>query len=199
MGKGQVWINGESIGRYWPAYKASGNCGACNYAGWFNEKKCLRKCGEATQRWYHVPRSFLRPTGNLLVIFEEWGGNPYGISLVKRQVDSVCADIFEWQPQLMNWKMQASGKVAKPLRPKAHLSCGPGQKISSIKFASFGSPEGVCGSFRQGSCHAFHSYDIFNKYCIGWNSCTVPVTPEAFGGDPCPNVMKKLSVEAVCS
>nr|GMD32323.1 beta-galactosidase-like [Ipomoea batatas] len=199
MGKGQVWINGESIGRYWPAYKASGNCGACNYGGWFNEKKCLRKCGEATQRWYHVPRSFLRPTGNLLVIFEEWGGNPYGISLVKRQVDSVCADIFEWQPQLMNWKMQASGKVAKPLRPKAHLSCGPDQKISSIKFASFGSPEGVCGSFRQGSCHAFHSYDIFNKYCIGWNSCTVPVTPEAFGGDPCPNVMKKLSVEAVCS
>lgn len=52
MGKGQVWINGQSIGRYWPAYKASGNCGACNYAGWFDEKKCLRKCGEATQRWY---------------------------------------------------------------------------------------------------------------------------------------------------
>ncbi|KAH0691029.1 hypothetical protein KY289_018387 [Solanum tuberosum] len=41
MGKGQVWINGQSLGRYWPGYKASGNCGACNYAGWFDEKKCL--------------------------------------------------------------------------------------------------------------------------------------------------------------
>ncbi|RAL42410.1 hypothetical protein DM860_017590 [Cuscuta australis] len=163
MGKGQAWINGQSIGRYWPANTASGSCGTCNYAGWYDENKCLSNCGEATQRWYHVPRSFLHPTGNLLVIFEEWGGNPYGISLVKREVESVCADIYEWQPQLMNWKMQSSGEVNKPLRPKAHLSCGPGQKISSIKFASFGTPEGVCGSFRQGSCHAFRSYDIFHK------------------------------------
>ncbi|GMQ08367.1 hypothetical protein CsSME_00052118 [Camellia sinensis var. sinensis] len=199
MGKGNVWINGKSIGRYWPGYKATGSCSACNYAGWFYEKKCLSNCGEASQRWYHVPRSWLYPTGNLLVVFEEWGGNPYGISLVKRQVGSVCADIFEWQPTLVNWQLQASGKVNRPLRPKAHLSCSPGQKISSIKFASFGTPEGVCGSFRQGSCHAFHSYDIFEKYCIGQQSCSVPVVPEAFGGDPCPSVMKKLSVEVICS
>ncbi|KZV31821.1 hypothetical protein F511_25934 [Dorcoceras hygrometricum] len=34
MSKGQVWINGQSIGRYWNQYKASGsNCGACNYSG----------------------------------------------------------------------------------------------------------------------------------------------------------------------
>ncbi|XP_058227609.1 beta-galactosidase [Rhododendron vialii] len=199
MGKGQVWINGQSIGRYWPGYKASGTCPACNYAGWFNEKKCLSKCGEASQRWYHVPRSWLYPTGNLLVVFEELGGNPYGISLVKREIDSVCADIFEWQPTLTNWQLQASGKVKKPLHPKAHLRCAPGQKITSIKFASFGTPQGVCGSFREGSCHAHHSYDAFEKYCIGQESCSVPVAPEAFGGDPCPNVMKKVSVEAICS
>ncbi|KAL2243239.1 beta-galactosidase-like [Sesamum indicum] len=199
MSKGQVWINGQSIGRYWNQYKASGDCVPCNYAGWFNEKKCLGNCGEASQRWYHVPRSWLYPTGNLLVVFEEWGGNPYEISLVKREVASVCADIFEWQPTLVNWQMLASGEVNKPLRPKAHLSCASGQKISSIKFASFGTPEGVCGDFRQGSCHAFHSYDVFERYCVGQQSCTVPVTPEIFGGDPCPNIMKKLFVEAVCS
>ncbi|KAF8011596.1 hypothetical protein BT93_J2014 [Corymbia citriodora subsp. variegata] len=99
----------------------------------------------------------------------------------------------------MNYQMQASGKVNKPLRPKAHLSCSPGQKISSIKFASFGTPAGVCGSFHEGSCHALHSYDVFQRTCVGQNSCTVPVTPEIFGGDPCPSVMKKLSVEAICS
>ncbi|PSS07352.1 Beta-galactosidase [Actinidia chinensis var. chinensis] len=199
MGKGQIWINGQSIGRYWPRYKASGNCGTCNYAGWFNEKKCLRNCGEASQRWYHVPRSWLHPKGNLLVVFEEWGGNPYGISLVKREMESVCTDIYEWQPTLTNWQLQSSGKVNKPLRPKAHLQCAPGQKISSIKFASFGTPEGVCGSFHEGSCHAHHSYDVFQKYCIGQQSCAVPVVPEAFGGDPCPDVMKKLSAEVICS
>ncbi|KAJ9537635.1 hypothetical protein OSB04_030368 [Centaurea solstitialis] len=199
MGKGQIWINGLSIGRYWPAYKASGSCSTCSYAGYFSEKKCLSKCGEASQKWYHVPRSWLKPRGNLLVVFEELGGTPYGISLVKRSVYSVCADIYEWQPSLMNYLMQTSGKAAKPLRPKAHLSCSPGQKISSIKFASFGTPLGGCGSYREGSCHAHNSYDAFNKLCIGQQSCTVPVTPEIFGGDPCPKVMKKLSVEAICT
>ncbi|XP_047317003.1 beta-galactosidase-like [Impatiens glandulifera] len=199
MGKGQVWINGESIGRYWPAYKASGNCGTCNYTGWFDEKKCLSSCGEPSQRWYHVPRSWLKPSGNLLVVFEEWGGDPFGITLVKREVGSVCANIFEWQPTLVNWQLLSSGKVEKPLRPKAHLSCAPGQHISSIKFASFGTPEGSCGAFTQGGCHAVHSYDAFERVCIGNNSCSVRVTPEMFGGDPCPSVMKRLSVEAICS
>ncbi|CAA0410308.1 unnamed protein product [Arabidopsis thaliana] len=83
MGKGQVWINGRNIGRHWPAYKAQGSCGRCNYAGTFDAKKCLSNCGEASQRWYHVPRSWLK-SQNLIVVFEEFGGDPNGISLVKR-------------------------------------------------------------------------------------------------------------------
>ncbi|XP_027919418.1 beta-galactosidase-like [Vigna unguiculata] len=93
MGKGQVWINGRSIGRHWPANKARGGCGDCYYAGTYNEKKCLTNCGEPSQRWYHVPRSWLYPTGNYLVVFEEWGGDPFGITLMKRTVESgVCAE-----------------------------------------------------------------------------------------------------------
>ncbi|RZC00781.1 beta-galactosidase 1-like [Glycine soja] len=199
MGKGQVWINGQSLGRYWPAYKASGSCGYCNYAGTYNEKKCGSNCGQASQRWYHVPHSWLKPTGNLLVVFEELGGDPNGIFLVRRDIDSVCADIYEWQPNLVSYDMQASGKVRSPVRPKAHLSCGPGQKISSIKFASFGTPVGSCGNYREGSCHAHKSYDAFQKNCVGQSWCTVTVSPEIFGGDPCPSVMKKLSVEAICT
>ncbi|KAG7023656.1 hypothetical protein SDJN02_14682 [Cucurbita argyrosperma subsp. argyrosperma] len=84
MSKGQVWINGQSIGRHWPTYTARGSCGKCSYAGTFNEKKCHSSCGEPSQRWYHVPRAWLEPSGNLLVIFEELGGNPEAISLVKR-------------------------------------------------------------------------------------------------------------------
>ncbi|KAK4344317.1 hypothetical protein RND71_037411 [Anisodus tanguticus] len=84
MGKGQIWINGEGVGRHWPGYIAQGDCSKCNYAGTFNEKKCQTNCGQPSQRWYHFPRSWLKPSGNLLVVFEEWGGNPTGISLVKR-------------------------------------------------------------------------------------------------------------------
>lgn len=84
MGKGQIWINGEGVGRHWPGYIAQGDCSKCSYAGTFNEKKCQTNCGQPSQRWYHVPRSWLKPSGNLLVVFEEWGGNPTGISLVRR-------------------------------------------------------------------------------------------------------------------
>lgn len=50
MGKGQAWVNGHLIGRYW-SYKASGNCGGCSYAGTYSEKKCQANCGDASQRW----------------------------------------------------------------------------------------------------------------------------------------------------
>ncbi|XVE69810.1 hypothetical protein DITRI_Ditri10aG0021500 [Diplodiscus trichospermus] len=85
MGKGQVWINGQSLGRYWMAY-AKGNCGACSYSGTYRSPKCQSGCGEPTQRWYHVPRSWLKPRQNLLVVFEELGGDASKISLVKRAI-----------------------------------------------------------------------------------------------------------------
>ncbi|KAJ9183823.1 hypothetical protein P3X46_007630 [Hevea brasiliensis] len=198
MGKGQVWVNGRSVGRHWPGYIARGSCGDCNYAGTFDDKKCRSNCGEPSQRWYHVPRSWVNPSGNLLVVFEEWGGDPSAISLVKRSTGSVCADIFEGQPSLKNWKMIALGKFDH-LQPKAHLWCPSGQKISQIKFASYGMPQGTCGSFREGNCHAHKSYDAFEKKCVGKQSCSITVAPEVFGGDPCPTSLKKLSVEAVCS
>ncbi|CAJ2637955.1 unnamed protein product [Trifolium pratense] len=84
MGKGEIWVNGHSIGRHWPAYIARGNCGGCNYAGTFTDKKCRTNCGQSTQKWYHIPRSWLNPSGNFLAVLEEWGGDPTGISLVKR-------------------------------------------------------------------------------------------------------------------
>ncbi|KAG0486825.1 hypothetical protein HPP92_008920 [Vanilla planifolia] len=52
MGKGQLWVNGQSIGRYWPAYTATGDCSPCDYRGEFNETKCQSNCGEPSQRWF---------------------------------------------------------------------------------------------------------------------------------------------------
>ncbi|XP_030549547.1 beta-galactosidase 5-like isoform X1 [Rhodamnia argentea] len=85
MGKGQVWVNGQSLGRYW-SIRANGDCSGCSYSGTFRPIKCQFRCGQPTQQWYHVPRSWLRPAKNLLVVFEEIGGDASRIALVKRVV-----------------------------------------------------------------------------------------------------------------
>ncbi|GER28574.1 beta-galactosidase [Striga asiatica] len=88
MGKGEVWVNGESIGRYWTNY-AKGECNNCSYGGTFRQPKCQDGCGQPTQRWYHVPRYWLKSDDsaqNVLVVFEELGGDASKISLVQRSV-----------------------------------------------------------------------------------------------------------------
>ncbi|XP_027074931.1 beta-galactosidase 3 [Coffea arabica] len=198
MGKGQVWINGQSLGRYWTAY-ATGNCNECSYTGTFRPPKCQLGCGQPTQRWYHVPRSWLKPTQNLVVLFEELGGDPTRISLVKRTVSSVCADITEYHPTIKNWHIESYGRSEEFHKPKVHLHCAPGQSISSIKFASFGTAMGTCGSFQQGTCHAPTSYTTMERRCLGRQRCSVTISNSNFGQDPCPKVLKRLSVEAICS
>ncbi|KAM7263193.1 hypothetical protein ACFE04_000876 [Oxalis oulophora] len=198
MGKGQIWINGESIGRYWTT-SAVGNCTGCKYEGAFRPTKCQVGCGQPTQRRYHVPRSWLKPTQNLLVVFEELGGEPSKISLVKRSVSSVCADVAEYHPTINNWEIESTRKKEVLHKRKAYLHCSAGQSISLIKFASFGTPLGKCGSYKQGRCHSPNSLAILQKKCIGKQKCTVLISNSNFGQDPCPNVLKRLSVEAVCS
>ncbi|KAM7253331.1 hypothetical protein ACFE04_025949 [Oxalis oulophora] len=61
MGKGEVWVNGESIGRFWVSFKTTK--------------------GKPSESWYHIPRSLVKPSGNLLIILEEEMGNPLGISI----------------------------------------------------------------------------------------------------------------------
>ena len=113
-----------------------------------------------------MPRSWLKPTQNLVVLFEELGGDPTRISLVKRTVSSVCADITEYHPTIKNWHIESYGRSEEFHKPKVHLHCAPGQSISSIKFASFGTAMGTCGSFQQGTCHAPTSYTTMERVLL---------------------------------
>jgi hypothetical protein len=56
MGKGQAWLNGYPIGRYWPRTSSPNDkcTSTCNYRGKFFPDKCRTGCGEPTQRWYNV-------------------------------------------------------------------------------------------------------------------------------------------------
>ncbi|XP_078441975.1 beta-galactosidase 5-like [Wolffia australiana] len=200
MGKGQIWVNGQSVGRYWTAAAPEGYCAGCNYKGTYRPPKCQAGCGGPTQRWYHLPRSWLQPSGNLLVVFEEVGGAAEKISLVKRTVCGVCADVSEIHPTVRNFQMERYGR-AEEARPAARvdLRCSAGQSISAVKFASFGTPTGFCGSFQEGPCHSPNSRSVLEKRCIGQERCALSITAESFGGDPCPNVLKQVAVEAICS
>lgn len=85
------------------------------------------------------------------------------ISLVKRTQAHVCASTFEHHPVIENWQIKSSGEINMLHDTKVRLSCGVGQSISAIKFASFGTPFGVCGSFQQGTCHASNSHELIEK------------------------------------
>ncbi|GMP98707.1 hypothetical protein CsSME_00046496 [Camellia sinensis var. sinensis] len=200
MGKGEAWVNGQSIGRYWPTNNApSGGCtNSCNYRGPYNSNKCLKNCGKPSQQLYHVPRSWLQSSGNTLVLFEEMGGDPTQLSFATKQIGSLCSHVSESHPQPVDmWSTdQMTGKKSGPM---LSLECPfPNQIISSIKFASFGTPHGTCGSFSHGQCSSSGALSIIQKACIGSKSCNIGVSIDTFG-NPCVGVTKSLAVEAFCT
>ncbi|KAL6222089.1 hypothetical protein ACLB2K_005481 [Fragaria x ananassa] len=186
LGKGDAWVNGHSIGRYWPSFlaKTDGCSDECDYRGKYESKKCNSKCGEPTQRWYHVPRSFMRDDDeNTLVLFEEFGGNPSLVNFQTIAVGSVCANAYE--------------------NNTLELACD-GRSISAIKFASFGNPQGTCGPFKngtsltKGNCDGSNALSIIQKECVGKEKCSIDVSGDKFDSTNCGDIVKRLAVEAVC-
>ncbi|OAE33010.1 hypothetical protein AXG93_1913s1110 [Marchantia polymorpha subsp. ruderalis] len=199
MGKGQAWINGVSIGRYWtlkqtPFLDTVGGCSdVCDYRGTYKYNKCTTGCGDIA-RWYHVPREWLKATGNLLVIFEETGGDPTGVSLGTQIMNKICAYVSESHPVFVSGNVNTINS-----HPLVQLDCSPGHIISEIRFASFGTPSGTCGRFQEGICHSSQSTELLVKECVGKQQCSVNVTWKSFEAeDPCPGLTKSLAVEAAC-
>ncbi|KAM0032575.1 putative beta-galactosidase [Helianthus debilis subsp. tardiflorus] len=177
MGKGEAWINGQSIGRYWVSFKTPS--------------------GSPSQTWYNVPRYFLKPTGNLLVLFEEEYGKPLNISLDSVSVNKVCGRVTDLHPPMINsWGVR--GRFHWRPWPRVHLRCPKKRIISKIVFASHGNPLGDCGSYSIGNCHSSNSKQIVEKACLGRRQCSISHTTENFGGDPCPGTPKTLLVDARC-
>ncbi|KAK7312559.1 hypothetical protein VNO77_36500 [Canavalia gladiata] len=201
MGKGEAWVNGQSIGRYWPTYisPTDGCTNSCDYRGNYYASKCLKNCGKPSQTLYHVPRSWLQPNNNTLVLFEETGGDPTQIAFAIKIIGSLCSHVSESHPppvDLWNSDTQSGRKV----EPVLSLECPyPHQVISSIKFASFGTPQGTCGNFSHGQCSSNGALSIVQKVaCIGSRSCSIGVSINTFG-DPCRGVIKSLAIEAACT
>ncbi|KAL6644112.1 hypothetical protein ACP70R_018878 [Stipagrostis hirtigluma subsp. patula] len=201
MGKGQAWVNGHLIGRYWSLVAPKSGCtSSCNYAGAYSESKCQSNCGMPTQSWYHIPREWLQESDNLLVLFEETGGDPSLISLEVHYTKTICSRISEnYYPPLSAWSHVSKGRASvNAVAPELHLQCDDGHVISKITFASYGTPSGGCQNFSVGKCHASSTLDLVTEACVGKDKCAISVTNDVFG-DPCPRVVKDLAVEAECS
>ncbi|XP_010921989.1 beta-galactosidase 8 isoform X1 [Elaeis guineensis] len=198
MGKGQAWVNGQSIGRYWPAYlsPSTGCSEGCDYRGPYDSNKCLKSCGQPAQILYHIPRSWVHPGKNLLVLHEELGGDPTKITILTKTGEAACAHVSELDPPPVDsWKPNST---ATSMDPELRLSCEQGWHIVLVNFASFGMPQGQCGFFSHGTCSSDGVLPIIQKECIGRESCSVTVSTLEFG-DPCPGVPKSLAVEVLCS
>ncbi|GJN12946.1 hypothetical protein PR202_ga31275 [Eleusine coracana subsp. coracana] len=183
LSKGAAWVNGHSLGRYWPSYTASemAGCHVCDYRGKFKAEgdgiRCLTGCGEPSQRYYHVPRAFLRPgRPNTLVLFEEAGGDPARAAFRTVAVAHACV---------------AGAEVGDDVA----LSCGGhGRAISSVDVASFGVSRGACGAY-EGGCESRAALHAFAAACVGKEACTVRYTA-AFAAAGCQSA--KLTVQATC-
>ncbi|XP_051136583.1 beta-galactosidase 10 [Andrographis paniculata] len=206
MGKGLAWLNGNEIGRYWPR-KASEHeicVEQCDYRGKFMPNKCNTGCGEPTQRWYHVPRSWFKPSNNILVIFEEKGGDPTKIQLARRKVSSVCVHMSEDHPAASDSVYLKKGIVGDYKKKSiARLKCPKSSYISEVKFASFGDPVGTCGSYSRGECHDPNSISVVEKVCLKQNECILDLAGATFNRSSSlcgiGGLVRKLAVEVVCS
>lgn len=112
-----------------------------------------------------------------MVLFEELGGNPWNVKFQTVTVGTACANAFE-------------GNTLE-------LSCQGGRVISDVKFASFGLPEGTCGSFSRGRCESPNAFAYILNHCKGKASCSIPVNELTLGPTGCKDT-NRLAVEAIC-
>jgi hypothetical protein len=83
LGKGMLFVNGRMAGRHW-LIEANGY-GADEH--WHDMKRCglsIDPAGRPTQRYYHIPRAWLK-SENRLVIFEEQACHPTEVRLQVRR------------------------------------------------------------------------------------------------------------------
>ncbi|CAI0557506.1 unnamed protein product [Linum tenue] len=183
MIKGMIWINGESIGRYWMSY--------------------ISPLGDSTQAEYLIPRSYLKPKDNLIVVLEEEPAHPSNITILTVNRDTICSYVSELSPpSVRQWERK--GDKFKPVGAEAkvgaHLMCPMGKKIAVVDFSSYGDPYGACGGFSQGRCSSPVSKQVVEQSCLGKEVCNVPLERGLFekNGDPCPNVKKTLAIQVTC-
>ncbi len=78
------------------------------------------------------------------------------------------------------------------------LGCAAGQVITSVDFASYGTPSGLCGDYGvEAGCDAATSVSVVEAQCLGKQTCSVHATNVTFG-DPCEGTNKWMYAQVAC-
>nr|GEV23475.1 beta-galactosidase 8 [Tanacetum cinerariifolium] len=115
--------------------------------------------------WYKT--NFEAPSGDgpLVIDFKgiTKGGDRKLISFRTQELESLCSHVSQNLPlPIEAWSQDKNSKSES--EPRVSLECPhPNQVISSIKFASFGTPQGKCGSYSHGECRSTNALSILQK------------------------------------
>ncbi|ORY41295.1 hypothetical protein BCR33DRAFT_343823 [Rhizoclosmatium globosum] len=87
MSRGIAFVNGNGVQRFWNLKAVCENV-SCHYPDGISDpiegERCAVGCGYASQSWYNVPTAWIEDSGwddVEVVVFDEAGGNPSGISI----------------------------------------------------------------------------------------------------------------------
>ncbi|KAK6143379.1 hypothetical protein DH2020_023727 [Rehmannia glutinosa] len=140
---------------------------------------------------------------NLLVVFEETGGNPEKIEILTVNRDTICSVITEYHPpHVGTWERKNNQfrAIVDPIKA-SQLTCPDNKVITKVEFVSFGEPEGACGNFQPGKCDSPKAHKLVEQQCLGKNECTIPFERELLvdaAHDSCPDMAKTLAIQAAC-
>ena len=122
MGKGSLWCNGFHVGAYWNVRDTH---------------------GQYSQAYYHIPRDYLNPPGqqNVVVAFEERGGDPTSVRLEQRNARAQCTNTNPNSSAVDAFAYQGARNVKAPAKRRtaavgalshAHGADAPGQLYSRL-------------------------------------------------------------------
>ncbi len=109
---------------------------------------------------------------------------PAATEEVKQAVSKATEEVVAHRPDIVLLQDAAPQQV----REISHRLYG-----NQGSFASYGTPNGSCGSFATGFCHAINSMSVVSNYVIGNSSVVIPASNGVFG-DPCGGTYKRLYV-----
>jgi len=127
-------------------------------------------------------------------------GPEFSVVNVNKITSAFGQTLTPFGPVKVEWFIASSSSCSVANEQEtAQVSCSAGV-INSIT-AYYGTPTGTCstGFKPSSSCNSTNAYPDVFKACEGKPSCSIPVSNDFFGGDPCLNTPKHLSLSVTCS
>jgi hypothetical protein len=96
---------------------------------------------------YHIPRSFIKPSENLIVVLEEEKGNPNEMEILLVRRHTICSFITKYHPpHVRSWQRKDSKirPVFDVVKPAAHQTCvdhGDDQELENKSCRGIGKEE----------------------------------------------------------